>query len=154
VVLLLMGEYEHDALVLQAKEAEESVLEPYLRVSPYRNHGRRVVEGQRLTQSSSDVFLGWLRTKGLDGVERDFYVRQLWDSKLSVEVERMDGQTLERYGQLCGRVLAQAHARTGDRFAIAGYLGSGPRFERAIAEFGERYADQNERDHLEFAGAI
>ena len=153
-VLLFLGRDERDALCLQAKEAEASVLESVLRPSPYRNHGRRVVEGQRQIQSASDVFLGWVRVTGIDGRERDFYLRQLWDWKLSAEVEAMQSSGLKAYGELCGATLARAHARTGDRLAIAGYLGSGPSFERAIAEFAEAYADQNEADFREFADGV
>jgi uncharacterized protein (DUF2252 family) len=145
-IVLLLGRDAGDPLFLQAKEAQASVLEPYAGASPYRNHGRRVVEGQRLMQAASDVFLGWVATKGLDDEHRCFYVRQLWDGKGSAEVERMDPRGLEIYVSLCGKALARAHARSGDRLAIASYLGTSDAFDRAIARFAEAYADQNERD--------
>jgi uncharacterized protein (DUF2252 family) len=145
-VVLLLGRDPDDPLVLQAKEARASVLEPYVGAGPYRNHGRRVVEGQRLMQAASDVFLGWVATKGLDDEHRCFYVRQLWDGKGSVEVERMSPPDLTLYAGLCGEALARAHARSGDRFAIASYLGKGEAFDKALARFAEAYADQNERD--------
>jgi uncharacterized protein (DUF2252 family) len=146
-VMLFMGRDEQDPLVLQAKEAQASVLEPYAGASKYPNHGQRVVEGQRLMQAASDIFLGWLPAAGIDGVTRDFYVRQLWDGKLSVEIETMSHPMLRAYGALCGWTLARAHARTGDRIAIASYLGAGGVFDQAIVEFSEAYADQNERDY-------
>jgi uncharacterized protein (DUF2252 family) len=145
-IVLLLGKDEDDPLFLQAKEAQASVLEPFVGASPYRNHGRRVVEGQRLMQAASDVFLGWVATKGLDDQRRCFYVRQLWDGKGSAEVERMSPRDLGIYASLCGETLARAHARSGDRVAIASYLGKGEAFEKALAQFGEAYADQNERD--------
>jgi uncharacterized protein (DUF2252 family) len=146
-VILFEGHDERDPLVLQAKEAEASVLEPYAGPSPYRQHGRRVVEGQRLMQAASDILLGWLRAEGTDGVEREFYVRQLWDGKGSFDPSTMTPQTLGRYGQVCAWTLARAHARSGDRAAIAAYLGSGDRFDRALAVFASAYADQNEADY-------
>jgi uncharacterized protein (DUF2252 family) len=145
-IVLLLGKDSNDPLFLQAKEAQASVLEPYVGTSPYRNHGRRVVEGQRLMQAASDVFLGWVATKGLDGERRCFYVRQLWDGKGSAEVERMSPPDLALYASLCGEALARAHARSGDRIAIASYLGKGEAFDKALARFAEAYADQNERD--------
>jgi len=145
-IVLLLGKDSSDPLFLQAKEAQTSVLEPYVGASPYRNHGRRVVEGQRLMQAASDVFLGWVATKGLDGERRCFYVRQLWDGKGSVEIERMSPPGLTLYASLCGETLARAHARSGDRIAIASYLGKGEAFDKALARFAEAYADQNERD--------
>jgi uncharacterized protein (DUF2252 family) len=145
-VVLLLGGDADDPLFLQAKEARPSVLEPYVGASPYRNHGRRVVEGQRLMQAASDVFLGWVATKGLDDEHRCFYVRQLWDGKGSAEVERMSPPDLTLYAGLCGEALARAHARSGDRFAIASYLGKGEAFDKALARFAEAYADQNESD--------
>jgi Uncharacterized protein conserved in bacteria (DUF2252) len=113
-----------------------------------------VVEGQRLMQAASDILLGWYRTEGLDGKQRDFYVRQLWDWKLSADVEHMSPSTMRIYGEACGWTLARAHARSGDRIAIAAYLGSGRQFETAIAEFAEAYADQNERDYRTFSAAV
>jgi uncharacterized protein (DUF2252 family) len=146
-IVLMLGRDTGDPLFLQAKEAGPSVLEPYLGESEYSNHGRRVVEGQRLMQAASDIFLGWVAAQGLDSEARCFYVRQLWDGKGSVDVERMSAGELGMYGALCGRTLARAHARSGDRAAIASYLGRGNAFDKAIAEFAERYADQNERDY-------
>lgn len=153
-IVLLLGRDRADPLFLQVKEAQRSVLEPFARRSVFRNQGRRVVEGQRLMQAASDVFLGWLRTEGPDGVERDFYVRQLWDHKGSAEVERMDENGLGLYGELCGGALGRAHARAGDREAIADYLGRGDKFDAAMSEFAERYADQNEDDYAAFMAAI
>ncbi|HVD41322.1 MAG TPA: DUF2252 domain-containing protein [Solirubrobacterales bacterium] len=145
-VVLLLGRDSDDPLFLQAKEASASVLEPYVGASPYRNHGRRVVEGQRLMQAAGDVFLGWIATKGLDDEPRHFYVRQLWDGKGSADVERMSPPDLTIYASLCGQALARAHARSGNRIGIAAYLGSGDAFDKALARFAETYADQNERD--------
>ena len=153
-VLLFMGRDEQDPLVLQAKEAQASVLEPFAGPSQYANHGQRVVEGQRLMQASGDILLGWLPARGIDGVTRDFYVRQLWDGKLSVEIETMDHPMLRSYGALCAWTLARAHARTGDRIAIASYLGAGGTFDQAIVDFSEAYADQNERDYDALAQAV
>jgi hypothetical protein len=147
-IVLLLGRDGADPLFLQIKEAQESVLEPYLGQSEYENHGERVVAGQRLMQATSDIFLGWLRsTETLDGAERDFFVRQLWDWKTSVDLDTILPEGLELYGQVCGFLLARAHARSGDRIAIASYLGKGDSFDRALAEFAVAYADQNERDH-------
>jgi uncharacterized protein (DUF2252 family) len=145
-VVLLLGRDEHDPLVLQIKEAQPSVLEPHLGASAYRHHGRRVVEGQHLMQAASDVFLGWLAGEGLDGVRRDFYVRQLWDGKGSADLERMPADRFAIYAQLCGTALARAHARSGDPVALAAYLGSGDSFDRAMTAFADRYADQNAED--------
>ena len=153
-VILLTGADDSDPLFLQAKEAEASVLEPYAGASHYRNHGRRVVEGQRLMQAASDIFLGWCPAVGIDGRQRDFYVRQLWDWKRSAEVERLTPRGLELYARMCGWTLARAHARSGDRIAIAAYLGGNDSFDTAIAEFSERYADQSERDHAALVAAI
>ena len=153
-VLLMIGRDDGDPLVLQAKEAQASVLEPYAGASAYDNGGQRVVEGQRLMQAAGDIFLGWLPATGVDEVERDFYVRQLWDGKLSVEVEELSYKLLRGYGALCAWTLARAHARSGDRIAIAAYLGKGGVFDQAIVEFSEAYADQNERDHADLLTAI
>jgi uncharacterized protein (DUF2252 family) len=153
-VLLFAGRDEGDPLVLQAKEAQASVLEPYAAASQYPNHGQRVVEGQRLMQAAGDIFLGWLPAVGVDDVTRDFYVRQLWDGKLSVEIETMGHGALRGYGALCAWTLARAHARTGDRIAIAAYLGAGGVFDQAIVDFSEAYADQNERDYQALADAV
>lgn len=144
-IVLLLGRDGSDPLFLQAKEAQRSVLEPYVGASPYDHPGRRVVEGQRLMQAASDVFLGWVSAEGLEG-RRHFYVRQLWDGKGSADVERMSARDLAVYASLCGEALARAHARSGDRFAIASYLGKGEVFDESMARFAEAYADQNERD--------
>ena len=152
-VVLMMGRDGQDPLFLQAKEAEASVLEPYAGASEFGNHGERVVEGQWLMQASSDILLGWLPAFGMDDKERDFYVRQLWDGKRSVDIETLPPEGLEIYGRVCGWTLARAHARSGDRIAIAAYLGKGESFDQAIAEFSERYADQNELDYGELADA-
>ena len=146
-VVLLAGRDGQDPLFLQVKEAGPSVLESYAGRDRARNHGQRVVQGQWLMQAASDIFLGWLRAPGAEGEDRDFYVRQLWDWKASPDVERMSASDLNTYGQLCGWTLARAHARSGDRVAIAAYLGSGPGFDRALTTFAETYADQNEHDY-------
>jgi hypothetical protein len=130
------------------------VLEPYAGASRFRNHGRRVVEGQRLMQAASDIFLGWCRAQGEGDLQRDFYVRQLWDWKRSAEVEQMTPRGFELYARMCGWTLARAHARSGDRVAIGAYLGGGDSFEVAIAAFAEAYADQSERDHAALVEAI
>jgi uncharacterized protein (DUF2252 family) len=153
-IALLEGRDGQDPLFLQAKEAEPSVLERFVGRSKFDNHGRRVVEGQRLMQSASDIFLGWVRVEGIDGQTRDFYIRQLWDAKGSADIEVMSPSTLAIYAEICGWTLARAHARSGDRVAIAAYLGKGAVFDHAIATFAEAYADQNERDHKALAEAI
>ncbi len=146
-VLLMEADDDAEPLVLQAKEAQASVLEPYAGAGAYTHQGQRVVAGQRLMQAASDVFLGWERATGIDGLERDFYVRQLRDWKLGFPVERMLPTGLAVYARGCGWTLARAHARSGDRIAIAAYLGRSDRFERALVDFAEAYADLNERDH-------
>ncbi|HEY1370571.1 MAG TPA: DUF2252 domain-containing protein, partial [Gaiellaceae bacterium] len=147
-IALFLGRDEGDPLFLQIKEAGPSVLEPYLGRSRFKNSGQRVVEGQRLMQASSDIFLGWLHVKaGFDGRARDFYVRQLWDWKASADLETILPSGLLLYAQACGWTLARAHARSGDRVAIAAYLGQGDVFDRAIAEFAVGYADVNQRDY-------
>ena len=146
-VLLLVGSDESDPLLLQAKEAQESVLARFVGKSRYTNQGERVVAGQHLMQASSDIFLGWDKVEGIDGVQRDFYIRQLRDWKGSVDTDVMIAPAMAIYARLCGWTLARAHARSGDRIAIAAYLGSGKSFDNAIASFSERYADQNERDY-------
>ena len=146
-ILLMEGVDSADPLVLQAKEAQVSVLSDYAGASAYTNQGQRVVAGQHLMQASSDIFLGWQRTQGLDGVERDFYVRQLRDWKMSVDPELMVPRGMAVYANLCAWTLARAHARSGDRVAIASYLGGKDRFDRAIADFAEAYANQNEADY-------
>jgi uncharacterized protein (DUF2252 family) len=145
-VALLVGRDEGDPLFLQVKQAGPSVLEPFAGASEFDHHGKRVVVGQRLMQAAGDVLLGWLSAEGPDGVRRDFYVRQLWDGKGSAEIEAMSPEAMSGYARLCGWSLARAHARTGDRFAIAAYLGKGDAFDQAIADFSEAYADQNESD--------
>jgi uncharacterized protein (DUF2252 family) len=150
-VALFVGRDEGDPLFLQVKEAQPSVLEPYTAPSEYAQQGQRVVEGQRLTQSAGDVLLGWLTAKGPDDVERDFYVRQLWDQKGSAVIEEMTPDGMDRYARVCGAILARAHARSGDPIAIAGYLGSGTVMDDAIATFAAAYADQNERDYAALA---
>jgi uncharacterized protein (DUF2252 family) len=153
-IVLLLGRDEGDPLFLQAKEAEASVLEGFAGKSRFNQEGRRVVEGQRLMQAASDIFLGWLTAEGPDGKVRDFYVRQLWDGKGSAQVESMTPTTMGLYARLCGWTLARAHARSGNRIAIASYLGKGEAFERAMSDFAEAYADQNEADYKEFEAAI
>jgi uncharacterized protein (DUF2252 family) len=146
-VVLLVGSDGTDPLLLQAKEAQESVLAQFVGKSRYTNQGERVVAGQHLMQASSDIFLGWDQVEGIDGVQRDFYIRQLRDWKGSVDTDVMVAPAMSVYGRLCGWTLARAHARSGDRIAIAAYLGSGKTFDHAIASFAETYADQNERDY-------
>jgi uncharacterized protein (DUF2252 family) len=154
-VALLFGADEREPLLLQMKEAERSVLEQFVRPSRFANHGRRVVTGQRLMQTSSDIFLGWLRIEaGLDGVARDFYVRQLKDWKGSAEIDQMQPNGLAAYGRMCGWTLARAHARSGDRIAIAAYLGRGAAFERALVRFSQAYAEQNRRDYDALGKAV
>lgn len=146
-IALLEGVDRHDPLFLQAKEAQASVLEEYAGVSEYTNHGQRVVAGQHLMQASSDILLGWQRSNDIDGIDRDYYVRQLRDWKGSLDVERMSTSGLTIYARMCGWTLARAHACSGDRVAIASYLGGTDEFETALAEFSVAYADQNARDH-------
>jgi len=153
-VFLLVGREGKDPLVLQAKEAQASVLEPYLGASEFENHGERVVRGQRISQAASDIFLSWQRSEGLDGNEHDFYVRQLWDWKASADLSTLSESGLHAYTRACGWSLARAHARSGDRLAIAAYLGAGSGFDQAIARFSTAYADQNERDHQHLADAV
>ncbi|MFD3548206.1 DUF2252 domain-containing protein [Streptomyces sp. NPDC058655] len=153
-IFLLLGRDDQDPLFLQAKEADTSVLAAHVGASRYRNQGERVVAGQRLMQATSDIFLGWERVDGIDGRQRDFYVRQLRDWKGIAMPERMQPKDMRVFGELCGLTLARAHARSGDRIAIAGYLGSGDSFDRALAAFAEAYADQNERDHQALVDAV
>jgi uncharacterized protein (DUF2252 family) len=153
-IVLMLGRDAGDPLMLQVKEAERSVLEPFASPSKFELSGQRVVEGQRLMQAASDVFLGWVRVdRAPDGTTQDYYVRQLWDQKGSVPIETMAPRGLRDYAKLCGWTLARAHARSGDRMAIAAYLGRGARFDKAVAQFAESYADQNERDHAALADA-
>ncbi|QEV99297.1 DUF2252 domain-containing protein [Microbacterium caowuchunii] len=153
-VVLLRGRDDTDPLILQAKEAQTSVLEPFLEASAYANQGERVVRGQQLMQAASDMFLGWRSVKGIDGVDRDFYFRQLQDGKGSAEVERMPFAGMMLYARVCGETLARAHARGGDRVAIAGYLGAGEVFDRALGRFAVSYADRNALDHAAFGEAV
>jgi uncharacterized protein (DUF2252 family) len=153
-IVLLLGQDSRDPLFMQVKEAEASVLEGLAGKSRLKQQGRRVVEGQRLMQAASDIFLGWLTAEGPDGKSRDFYVRQLWDGKGSAQIETMTPDRMRLYARLCGWTLARAHARSGDRVAIASYLGKGEAFDRAMCNFAEAYADQNEADYRTFTKAI
>ncbi|SHI08771.1 DUF2252 domain-containing protein [Streptomyces sp. 3214.6] len=153
-IILLLGKDDEDPLFLQAKEADESVLAPYVGAGGFRTQGERVVAGQRLMQATSDIFLGWERATGIDGRRRDFYVRQLRDWKGIAVAENMSPKRMALFGQLCGATLARAHARSGDRIAIAAYLGRADVFDRALATFAELYADQNEKDHQALLDAI
>jgi uncharacterized protein (DUF2252 family) len=154
-IVLLLGRDQADPLFLQVKEAQESVLSRFVGASTYANQGQRVVAGQRLMQASSDIFLGWQRTEaGLDGQSCDYYVRQLRDWKFSLDVETMVPRGMRGYGELCGWTLARAHARSGDRIAIAAYLGGSDTFDRAVTQFASAYADQNEKDHRALVAAV
>ena len=153
-ILLMLGHDDSDPLFLQAKEAQGVGIGALLGQEQICNHGQRVVEGQRLMQSASDIMLGWLRTDGVDGVSRDFYIRQLWDGKGSAVIEAMNPSALSGYARLCGWTLARAHARSGDAAAIASYLGTGDKFDHAMASFAETYADQNERDYAALKQAV
>ncbi|MDQ1046361.1 DUF2252 domain-containing protein [Streptomyces sp. V4I2] len=153
-IFLLLGRDDQDPLFLQAKEADASVLAAHVGSSRYPNQGERVVSGQRLMQAASDIFLGWERVDGIDGRQRDFYVRQLRDWKGIAVPERMRPKDMQAFGELCGVTLARAHARSGDRIAIAAYLGGGDSFDRALITFAEAYADQNERDHQALVDAV
>ena len=152
--MLLFLEDGDQPLFLQAKEAGPSVLEAFVGASEFPNCGQRVVVGQRLMQAVSDIFLGWIAVEGFDGQPRDFYVRQLRDWKGSADIEAMLPAGMLAYGEVCGWTLARAHARSGDRIALAAYLGSGPSFDEAVREFAGSYADQNERDHRSLVDAI
>jgi len=152
-MMLMVNDGLHP-LFLQAKEAGRSVLEEFVGASEYDNCGQRVVVGQRLMQAVSDIFLGWVRASGIDGIDRDFYLRQLRDWKGSAEVETLLPEGMRAYGEICGWTLARAHARSGDPLSIAAYLGGGPSFDVAVREFAESYADQNERDHQSLVAAI
>ena len=154
-IALFFGRDGSDPLFLQLKEAEESVLEEHVGRSVYKNHAQRVVVGQRMMQAASDIFLGWIHIKeGMDGVARDFYGRQLKDWKGSAEIEQMVPSGMAAYGRLCGWTLARAHARSGDRIAIASYLGAGNAFDRAILDFSKAYADQNDADYAALSEAV
>jgi uncharacterized protein (DUF2252 family) len=154
-IMLMLGRDDSDPLFLQVKEAEESVLTSFVGASEYADQGQRVVAGQRLMQASSDIFLGWQRSEaGLDGQARDFYVRQLRDWKYSIDIETLVPRGMRLYGQLCGWTLARAHARSGDRIAIAAYLGGSDVFDEAIGRFAAAYADQNQRDYEALVAAV
>jgi len=153
-IVLMLGRDHRDPLFLQVKQAQRSVLAPFAGASKIANEGQRVVTGQRIMQAAGDAFLGWNGTKsGMDGESRNFYVRQLRDWKYSIDVAELAPAGLRQYGELCGWTLARAHARSGDRVAIAAYLGSSDVFDRAVTEFASSYADQNERDHQALADA-
>jgi len=153
-VALLLGRDDQDPLFLQVKEAQASVLEPFLRKSTFTSHAQRVVEGQHLMQAASDIFLGWERNTSVEGKPIDYYMRQLWDWKFSVDVEAMTPPAMGIYGQMCGWTLARAHARSGDRIAIASYLGGSDKFDQAVATFARAYAAQNDLDHRALIEAI
>ena len=153
-IALLIGIDEDDPIILQVKEAQRSVLEPYLDPSPYENQGRRVVEGQRMVQATPDTFLGWQQQADGDGISRDFYVRQLHDQKGSVEIDNLDPVLMDAYARVCGWALARAHARSGYRFVLSGYLGKGDVFPRTMAAFAFAYAEQNKSDYQRYLDAI
>jgi uncharacterized protein (DUF2252 family) len=153
-ILLFESGVDADVLLLQAKQAQASVLADYAGPSEYTKQGERVVAGQHLMQASSDIFLGWARAKAISGQAEDYYVRQLRDWKSSPVIEEMQPRSMAIYARLCGWTLARAHARAGDRIAIAGYLGNSTKFDNAVADFAETYADQNERDHAALATAV
>ncbi len=153
-IMLMVGRDNEDPLFLQLKEAQPSVLEPFLGKSQYASHGQRVVEGQRLMQAASDIMLGWHRVTGLDGVKRDFYFRQLWDNKGSAIVDGMKPKELAAYADICGRTLARGHARSGDAVTISAYLGTNDAMDQALADFAELYADQNELDYATLSTAV
>ncbi len=153
-IVLMLGRDHNDPLFLQTKEAQASVLERFLGKSTYAHHGQRVVSGQRLMQAATDIFLGWVRIRGIDGVSRDYYVRQFHDWKGSADIDSMLVPGAALYARICGATLARAHARWGDRIAVASYLGKGDTFDRAIAAFSASYADQNEKDYEAFVAAV
>ncbi|MEY8562316.1 DUF2252 domain-containing protein [Eggerthellaceae bacterium 3-80] len=153
-VAVLTGTQIADPLVLQIKEANASVLERWCGKSPYATHGERVIQGQRLMQATSGVLLGWTTGPGFDGISRDYYIRQLWNWKMSVDLEKISSDELEIYSLLCAWTLARAHARTGNRGAIAGYLGASEKFDEAMASFAVAYADQNDIDYQAFLSRI
>ena len=153
-IVLMEGTDETEPLFLQAKEAQTSVLAAYCGRSQYNNEGERVVAGQHLMQAESDIFLGWTHVTGPDGVDRDYYVRQLKDWKMSVPIGQLIPSGMKVYARMCGWTLARAHARSGDRIALAAYLGGSAKFDQAIADFAESYADQNEIDHAALQSAV
>ena len=146
-IVLMLGRDRSDPMFVQVKEAQASVLERHLGGSGFATHGQRVVEGQRLMQATSDLFLGWHRMTEPGGAQRDYFCRQLWDWKGSANLDTLEAGSLAEYGRLCGWTLARAHARSGDRIAIAEYLGKAGVFDEALATFASAYADQNERDY-------
>ena len=153
MIVVMEGISEKDPLVLQVKEAQASVLENYLGKSSFAEHGRRVVEGQRAIQTAGDILLGWARIQDADGVPGDYYVRQLWDAKGSVNLEKIDPEGFSAVASMCAWTLAHAHAKTGDRHGIAGYLGRSDAFDEAMLRFARAYADQNERDFEVFCAS-
>jgi uncharacterized protein (DUF2252 family) len=153
-VILMMGVDDKDPLILQAKEAQPSVLEQFAGRSAYEHEGQRVVVGQRLLQTASDIFLGWQRVRDIDGQRRDYYIRQLHDWKGSAHVDTLQVPGALTYARMCGATLARAHARSGDWIAIAAYLGKSDAFDRAVADFSSAYADQNEQDYEALARAV
>ena len=153
-IMLLLGRDPSDTLFLQLKEAGPSVLEDYLGQPDTPNHAQRVVDGQRLGQAASDIFLGWTRVEDENGKPRDFYVRQLRDWKLSIEIERLVPRALQTYAGWCAWSLARAHARSGDRIAISAFLGRGDGFDRAVAAFSTAYADVNDQDYAALQAAV
>jgi len=153
-IALFVGRDTGDPLVLQLKEAQRSVLEPFLGKSDYANCGQRVVEGQRLMQAASDILLGWIRVDVPGDGTRDFYVRQLWDAKGSALVDAMEPDAMDYYAGICAHELGRAHARSGDAIALASYLGNSDTFDRAMAAFAEQYADQNDRDYAALKAAV
>ena len=153
-VALFVGRDQLDPLFLQVKEAGPSVLEAYAGASRYENHGQRVVEGQRLQQSATDILLGWTRVADREGRSHDYYVRQLWDQKGSAALDQLDADSMRAYAQICGQTLARSHARSGDPIAISAYLGGGKSTGRALVEFSRVYADQNEADHARFVAHL
>ena len=153
-ILVLQGANENDPLVLQVKEAQESVLERFVGKSRYPHHGHRVVSGQRAMQTASDMLLGWCTLQGLDGKYKDYYVRQLWNGKGSIDLSTLSPEQLTKFAEICGWTLAHAHARTGNRFAIAAYLGDTDSFDKAISKFARAYAKQNEADYQRFLAAL
>ncbi len=150
LIVVMEGVSENDPLVLQVKEAKASVLENYLEKSTFTEHGRRVIEGQRAIQTASDILLGWASIQEADGVQRDYYVRQLWDGKGSPNLDKISLDEFSAVASMCAWTLAHAHAKTGDRHGIAGYLGKGDAFDKAMLKFARSYADQNERDYEVF----
>jgi len=150
IILLMSG--KGDSLFLQFKQARQSVLEPYCGASPFEHAGQRVVIGQRAMQAAGDMFLGW--TTGTGKAKYHFYLRQLSDAKIKPVIEIMKSTNLKNYAGLCGRVLARAHARTGDPAVLTGYMGKSTAFEDALADFSVVYADQNERDHAALVAAV